>query len=77
MTSSLEPNAIAESSEAECVVSCSKSVAWESRKTNGVKPRIKEIAFPKIWYPIPGIWLFTFIERKEKRKKDLHKFHLQ
>ncbi|VCW99136.1 unnamed protein product, partial [Gulo gulo] len=54
---------------AECAVSCSKSVAWESRKTNGVKPRIREIAFPKIWYPIPGIWLFTFIEKKKKRRK--------
>lgn len=75
MKSSLEPTAITQSSEAEWAVSCSKSVAWDSRKTNGVKPRIRETAFPNSWYPIPGTWLFTLGSRgrgEEEKKVDIN-----
>lgn len=47
--SPFDPNAVIQSSVAECVASCSKSLAWESRNTNGIKPKIKDMTFPKIW----------------------------
>lgn len=46
--SPFDPNAVIQSSVAECAASCSKSLAWESRKTNGIKPKIKDMTFPKI-----------------------------
>lgn len=45
--SPFDPNAVMQSSVAECAASCSKSLAWESRNTNGIKPKIKDMMFPK------------------------------
>lgn len=46
--SPFDPNAVMQSSVAECAASCSKSLAWESRNTNGIKPKTKDMMFPKI-----------------------------